>query len=69
MGQYNSRQDFTIEESSNHKNNDYYFNKQKMTKIPQKFYPTPPSIYWDAFTGLPKKELSDEEIFKTYLFL
>jgi hypothetical protein len=54
MGQYNSTQDFKIEESTNQKNDKYYFHKQSITKIPLKFY---------------RKPIIEDDIFKTYLFL
>ena len=37
MGQYNSTYDFEIQESSNKKNDNYYF-KGNTTTIPLKFY-------------------------------
>jgi hypothetical protein len=62
MGQYNSTYDFVIEESSNKKNDKYYFNGNTTT-IPLKFYK------YNYDWGLYMNTDSNEDIFKTYLLL
>lgn len=61
MGQYNSTYDFEIEESSNKKNDKYYF-KGNTTTIPLKFYRY--NYDWGLYV-----ENNSDEIFKTYLLL
>lgn len=65
MGQYNST--LEIEESTNKKNDNYYFNKQSMTKIPLKFYKN--QYCWGMYTYPVNQYVSSEDIYKTYLFL
>ena len=64
MGQYNSKDDFQIEECTNKKNHNYYFNKQSITKIPLKFYNS-----WGLYTYPINSYMDKEDIYKTYLFL
>lgn len=61
MGQYNSTYDFEIEESSNKKNDNYYF-KGTTTTIPLKFYRY--NYDWGLYI-----ENNNDDIFKTYLLL
>jgi len=61
MGQYNSTYDFEIEESSNKKNDKYYF-KGTTTTIPLKFYRY--NYDWGLYM-----ENNNDDIFKTYLLL
>jgi len=67
MGQYNSKDDFQIEECTNMKNHNYYFNKQSITKIPLKFYKQ--EYCWGLYTYPINSYMDKEEIYKTYLFL
>jgi len=68
MGQYNSKQGFKILETTNKKNDKYYF-VGNTTTIPRKYYPTPPSIFYDAKTGKPIKNKENEEILKNWLLV
>ena len=61
MGQYNSTYDFEIEESSNKKNDRYYF-KGNTTTIPLKFYRY--NYEWGYYV-----ENNSDDIFSTYLLL
>ena len=61
MGQYNSKQDFKILETTNKKN--FVGNTNR------KYYPTPPSIFYDAKTGKPIKNKENEEILKNWLLV
>ena len=61
MGQYNSTYDFEIEESSNKKNDRYYF-KGNTTTIPLKFYRY--NYEWGNYV-----ENNSDEIFTSYLLL
>lgn len=66
MGAYNSTSDFPkVEESTNKKNNHYYFGERSVTKIPISFYKY--QYCWGMYTYPLSIEYDD--IYKTYLFL